>query len=317
VIAFGPVPSRRLGRSLGVNNIPAKHCTYSCSYCQVGRTHGTEIERRAFHARDAVVAAVARKLGECRARGEPVDYITFVPDGEPTLEIDLGGMMRELRHLHVPLAVITNGSLLGRQDVRADLAEASLVSVKIDTAEERTWRRLNRPHSSLHLAEILEGLRDFAKSYRGVLLTETMLVAGVNDADADIDATATFLAELSPARAYLAIPTRPPADRAVRPPTRTVLTRAVQRLARVLPRLGLLTEDEAGPFAQTGDPIDDLLAILAIHPMREEAAKAYLAASTIGAEGLDALLAAGSVMRCRYRDRTFVRRARPTPHGPE
>jgi wyosine [tRNA(Phe)-imidazoG37] synthetase (radical SAM superfamily) len=164
---------------------------------------------------------------------------------------------------------------------------------------------------------VLEGLREFARSYRGVLLTETMLVAGVNDGDEGVDAVATFLAEVSPARAFVAIPTRPPAEPRVRPPSRTLVTQALQRFSRALPRLGRLTEDEDGPFARTGDPIDDLLAILAIHPMREDAARAYLAASAIRRGGLDTLLATGRVVRTRYRDRTFVTLSRSTPHGPE
>lgn len=310
MIAFGPVPSRRLGRSLGVNNVPAKHCTYSCTYCQVGPTRGTEIERRAFYARDEVVAEVTAKLSQCRATDQRVDYITFVPDGEPTLDLGLAETIRDLRALRVPIAVITNGSLLHRPDVRDDLAAAALVSVKVDTTSERRWRQLNRPHPGLRLADVLAGIQEFAKTYQGMLITETMLVAGVNDDAECIEAVAAFLGGLRPARAFLLVPTRPPAKRSVRPPQHDVVARAFRLLSRRLPRVELLTEDEQGPFGRTGDPIGDLLAILAIHPMREDAVLSYLAASDHDARALDSLVLAGRVVRTRYRERTFVMLAR-------
>lgn len=128
---FGPVPSRRLGRSLGVNNIPFKHCSYSCIYCQLGWTDKLTIERRKFFDRQLIFEEVRRRLEET---GE-VDYITFVPDGEPTLDVNLGSEIELLKGLG-RVAVITNSSLLFREDVRADLLKADLVSLKIDAAEE-------------------------------------------------------------------------------------------------------------------------------------------------------------------------------------
>ena len=112
MIAFGPVPSRRLGRSLGVNNIPAKHCSYSCIYCQIGPTSASLVARREFFPADEVVQAVRRKVAECRAAGHGIDFITFVPDGEPTLDASLGEEIGALKGLGVRVAVITNGSLL-------------------------------------------------------------------------------------------------------------------------------------------------------------------------------------------------------------
>jgi len=315
MIAFGPVPSRRLGRSLGVNNIPAKHCTYSCTYCQVGRTHGTEIQRRSFYEPDRVVAAVAHKVEECGSLGQRIDYLTFVPDGEPTLDIDLGREIRRLDPLGIPVAVITNGSLLGHSDVRDDLAAATLVSVKIDAGDERGWRRFNRPHARLRFSGLLDGIRAFAAEYRGVLITETMLVPGANDDDATLDTIGGLLAELQPARAYLASPIRPPAEPGVLVPSRRVVAHALAALARRFPRVEPLTEDEEGPFGRTADPVEDLVAILAIHPMREDAARAYLKESEAGGGALDTLLRDRRIERVRYRDRAFVRAARTCSGG--
>ena len=112
MIAFGPVPSRRLGRSLGINNIPAKVCSYSCIYCQLGRTIKISVERRAFYNPEKVFENVRRKVEEAKIRGEKIDYLTFVPDGEPTLDLNLGVEMELLKGMGIPIAVLTNSSLL-------------------------------------------------------------------------------------------------------------------------------------------------------------------------------------------------------------
>ena len=134
-LAFGPVPSRRLGRSLGVNNIPPKTCSYSCVYCQLGPTDGRNTGRIALYPVEDIVNAVRTSVRNVRAAGGKIDYITFVPDGEPTLDINLGIEIGNLRDLGIKIAVITNASLLWRKDVRDDLSRADWVSVKVDTAE--------------------------------------------------------------------------------------------------------------------------------------------------------------------------------------
>ncbi|HEX7078928.1 MAG TPA: radical SAM protein, partial [Candidatus Eisenbacteria bacterium] len=217
-IAFGPIPSRRLGQSLGINNIPPKHCTYSCVYCQVGPTEGTELARREFYDTAEVVGAVTRKVAELRAAGERIDHLSFVPDGEPTLDVNLGAEIRALEPLGIPIAVITSGALLWMPDVRADLAAADLVSVKVDATVESVWRRVDRPNGRIDFATMQEGVLQFAREYKGELLTDTMLVAGMNDDEASLEGVASFLEKVAPRRAYLAIPTRPPADARVHPP---------------------------------------------------------------------------------------------------
>jgi wyosine [tRNA(Phe)-imidazoG37] synthetase (radical SAM superfamily) len=307
-LAFGPVPSRRLGRSLGVNNIPPKRCTYSCIYCQLGATHGTEAERSTLHSPRDVLAAVDRTLTACRERSEPVDFITFVPDGEPTLDAHLGQEIRALGALGPPVAVITNASLLWREDVRADLAAAEVVSLKIDTVDERVWRRLNRPTSELRLAQVLGGMVEFARTYAGRLLTETMLVADVNDDPAGVGRVAEFIAGIAPVCAYLAVPTRPPAVRTAVPPPPEVVVQAFRLMAGRLPRVELLVREEEGRFGRTGNPTEDLLGILAVHPMREERARAYLRDAGTAPGVLDRLLADGRVITASYGGHAFVMR---------
>lgn len=306
-LVFGPVPSRRLGRSLGVNHIPPKHCSYSCVYCQVGRTTTLELERRTFYPPEQVVAAVEQRVARCRASGQDIDYMTFVPDGEPTLDLHLGEMLQALKPLGIPLAVLTNGSLLWRRDVREELALADLVSLKVDAVDERAWRRIDRPSGALCLALVLDGIRHFADERQAGLLTETLLVRGLNDSRAVVEEVALFLEPLRPDVAFLAIPTRPPAEVDVDPPSAAAVVAAFEALSARLPRVELLTGDEVGAFGRTGDAAHDLLGILAVHPLREAVARDYLAENGPG-PALEALLASGQVVRVAHHGRSFVTR---------
>lgn len=219
MIAFGPVPSRRLGRSLGVNNIPPKVCTYSCVYCQVGRTMKMTADRRAFYDPDHILMDVEEKVEKSNQAGEPIDYLTFVPDGEPTLDVNLGREIEMLKSLGIKIAVITNASLFWRQDVRDALMSADWVSVKVDAIGQETWRSVNRPDRTLRMPKVLSGMLRFADAYGGELVTETMLVRGVNDSEHYAEELAYIVALLRPACAYLSIPIRPPAENWVQAPS--------------------------------------------------------------------------------------------------
>jgi len=309
MIAFGPVPSRRLGRSLGINHIPPKRCTYSCIYCQIGRTRRMQVARQTFYSPAEIVDAVREQVDRVRARGEGVDYLAFVPDGEPTLDANLGRTIEGLRPLGFPIAVISNASLLSRQDVRADLLRADWVSVKVDAVDERAWRHVDRPRGSLDLAAILEGALAFARSFQGTLVTETMLVAGVNDGAAQIEGVARYLGELHPATAYMAVPTRPPAEEWVRAPDEQVLNRAYQIMSEHVAHVEYLIGYEGDAFASTGDIEADLLSITAVHPMREDAARAFLERAGAGQETIARLVAEDRLVEAIYGEhRFYVRR---------
>ena len=174
MIAFGPVPSRRLGRSLGINNIPPKVCTYSCVYCQVGRTRRMQVERCPFYSSEDIFERVKNKADKAVKKGESIDYFTFVSDGEPTLDANLGYEIDLLKSLGFKIGVITNGSLIFREDVRSDLLKADWVSLKLDSIRKTSWRRINRPDRQLTLDSILSGMLDFAKIFTGELVTETL-----------------------------------------------------------------------------------------------------------------------------------------------
>jgi wyosine [tRNA(Phe)-imidazoG37] synthetase (radical SAM superfamily) len=297
-----------LGRSLGINNIPPKVCSYACVYCQVGSTTAMRIERRPFYAPPQILASVQEKLAQARAAGERVDFLAFVPDGEPTLDVNLGQAIALLRPLGVPVAVISNASLIGRVDVRRELALADWVSLKVDAVQESTWHRINRAHRKLSLTTILAGARAFAAAFAGTLVTETMLVAGVNDGEADLKAVARFLGELRPATAYISAPTRPPVEPWATGPDEQALVLAYQAFARRVARVEYLIEYEGDDFASLGEPSEALLGILAVHPMLEVAVRAFLARAGASQDVLEHLVARGQVTRASHRGQTFYAR---------
>jgi len=276
------------------------------------------LERGAFFAPEEIFEAARAKVAAARRHGEPVDYLTFVPDGEPTLDVNLGRELDLLRPLGVKVAVITNSSLLGREDVRADLARADWVSVKVDAVDEEPWRRVNRPHGGLRLDDILNGIREFAAAFAGTLATETMLVAGANDAPEHVAAVAEFLAEIGPTVAYLSVPTRPPAEGTVRPPAEETVARAYDAFASRGLRTELLIGYPGDAFAFTGNVEDDLLSITAVHPMREEAVAELLAKAGASPAVVEKLVADGMLAAVEFGGKKFyVRTFRAAGGGGE
>jgi len=306
-LVFGPVPSRRLGRSLGVNNIPAKICTYSCVYCQLGRTIKFEVSRRVFYEPGRIVEAVRNRLREV-----VVDYVTFVPDGEPTLDARLGEEIEGIRGLGAKVAVLTNASLLWMEDVRRDLEEADLVSVKVDAAKAVTWRRINRPHPSLSFDKVIEGIETFAKGFKGTLISETMLVKGMGQVE-EIEEIAYLVKRLGVWKAYLAIPTRPPAESWVEPPLEQDILRAYRVFVEKLgeDKVGLLLGFAEGEFGSGANPREELLGILSVHPMRKSEVERYLARASADIRLVEELVASGEVVKLNYRGEEFYMRKLP------
>jgi wyosine [tRNA(Phe)-imidazoG37] synthetase (radical SAM superfamily) len=305
---FGPIPSRRLGQSLGINNIPPKTCSYSCIYCQVGRTSRMLIERRELYKPEDILNEVAEKIVSTRKSNETIDYITFVPDGEPTLDLNLGKMIEMLKSYDIKIAVITNGSLLWKEDVQEDLFKADLVSIKIDSVLESVWRKIDRPQHTLTLSKIIEGIEKFSQHFKGDLLTETMLVKGINDFDESLKETASLVSWLDPVKAYLLIPTRPPAESWVKPPANEVINKAFQIFNERLNKVELITGYEGNDFVYTGNFEDELLSTLSVHPMREEAIKSFIAKSVAGWSILQKLLIERKLVEVEYAGKKFYQK---------
>lgn len=309
-VAFGPVSSRRLGVSLGVNNIPAKNCTYSCVYCQVGKTTRLCRERGRYYRAPDVFTQVAGKLLEVRAAGVSVDYITLVPDGEPTLDLALGEEIRLLKSLGLPVAVLTNSSLLWRGDVREDLSGADLVSVKVDAVDEAAWRRLNRPHPGLALGRVLEGIEEFARGFGGRLVSETMAVRGAGQ---DFKAVADFLDRLPGLRvAYLSTVTRPPAEPWASPLSGEALEAAGVDLSRALgkERVSVLAcrEGDLPPLPSIDNAEASILGIVSVHPLSEDALRRHLMEAGLGWEVVERLIEGDMIRVTEFEGKRFLRR---------
>ena len=305
---FGPVPSRRLGMSMGINNIPAKVCSYTCIYCQVGSTTMLTKNRDDFYDPEKVYRAVQKQVGKALALGVKTDYLTFVPDGEPTLELHLGKTIDLLKQLCIPIAVITNSSLIWRMDVREELAKADWVSLKIDAIDDRIWRRINRPEAYLQHFSILGGMVEFAKHFSGQLVTETMLIKNLNEGDDELRDLTDFIAGLQPQAAYLSVPIRPPHEKWACRPDENRLNRAFQIYSEKLPQVEYLIGYEGNAFAYTGDVEKDILSITAVHPMRRSAVEKLLSKAGQPWALVDELVAAGNLKESLYEGHAYYLR---------
>jgi wyosine [tRNA(Phe)-imidazoG37] synthetase (radical SAM superfamily) len=312
--AFGPVPSRRLGKSLGINNIPVKICSYSCVYCQLGRTIEMAADRQVFYEPEDILKDVRRKVDGAALRNERIDYLSFVPDGEPTLDINIGEEISLLRRIRIPVAVITNASLLWRKDVKEDLQKTDLVSLKVDAVSESLWRRINRPHKGLTLNKVLKGISEFAKDFKGTVVSETMLIGGIDYGD-EFKRIAEFLAKLEKLnRAYIAIPTRPPTEKWVKPAKEKDINAAFQVFSEKLgaDRVEYLIGYEGNAFAFTGKIEEDLLGIMAVHPMRKDAVEDFLTKANVDWRFIEELLREGKLLELEYEGNRYYMRKLPS-----
>jgi wyosine [tRNA(Phe)-imidazoG37] synthetase (radical SAM superfamily) len=300
LLCFGPVPSRRLGKSLGINNIRPKVCSYSCVYCQLGKTSEKIVERRVFYQPCDI-------LNNATAKNERIDYLTFVSDGEPTLDRNLGEEITLLKRVGIPIAVLTNASMLWLKDARQDLLKTDYVSLKVDAVSDDLWRRIDRAHKDLRLSAILKGIRDFAEEFKGTIVTETMLIDGI-DYGNEFERMSMFLAGLEKLnRAYIAVPTRPPPENWVKPATEKIVNIAYQDFSEKLgiDRVEFLIGYEGNAFVLTGDVEEDLLSIMAVHPMRAEAVNAFLEKAKVGFQIIEDLLAVDKLVAIEYEGKKY------------
>ncbi len=271
---FGPVPSRRLGYSLGINNLPSKICSYSCIYCQLGATKALTIRRYGYSDPDRIVDEILTVL----KKDVNVDYITFVPNGEPTLDLNLGKIVETLREETAkPLAILTNASLIWMSDVFDDLLKFDLVSIKIDATMD-LWRQVNRPHPDLEYDRVLEGIMNFSETYDREIITETMLIHHINTSRGTLENIATVIQDIKPKKAYLSIPIRPPTENWVKKPTEEELVLAYAVFSRKIgeDRVEILGHLEPFDFQVRDDPIGYILATTRVHPLSIEYAKKIL-----------------------------------------
>ena len=223
---YGPVPSRRLGRSLGVDLVPYKVCSYDCIYCQLGRTKEKTVERKPYIPVEKILDQLYQKLkAGCRA-----DYITVAGSGEPTLNSQIGSLIHDVKkHTQIPVAVLTNGSLLWESKVRESILEADLVLPSLDAYNQEGFETINRPHPDIRFETMVEGLIAFRRQYPGEMWLEVFLLEGVNAAEADATRFKHRLERISPQKVHLNTAVRPSAETYARqvPPEKMVSFRKI------------------------------------------------------------------------------------------
>jgi wyosine [tRNA(Phe)-imidazoG37] synthetase (radical SAM superfamily) len=211
---YGPVPSRRLGFSLGIDIIPFKTCTLDCIYCQLGSTAKKTPQRKEYYSQSEILVQIKEKL----ASGQRIDTITFSGSGEPTLNKTLGKLIKEIKKITpIPVAVLTNGTLFADKTVRNALMAADLVIPSLDAATQEVFLKTNRPCSPLNIQDVIEGLKEFRREFKGKIWLEIMLVKGVNDSLPHIQTLQEAAFRIKPDKIQLNTVVRPPAEKSAQP----------------------------------------------------------------------------------------------------
>ncbi len=298
---FGPVPSRRFGRSLGVDIIPRKLCTLDCVYCEVGRTDKRGLARREYLPTELIL----KDVREAIEAHPSVDCITFSGSGEPTLHSGLGELLRATRQMtKVPLVVLTNGTLLWKEDVRNDLLAADIVCPSLDAVSEDVFRRIDRPHPRLTAVQVIDGLVEFRRKFTGQLWLEVLFVQGMNDDDDEVWLLRQAIDRISPDKVQINTVVRPPAEPWAHPVSHERLEQIRSMLG---PRAEIITPARERSCAPAPIPHDEeILGVVARRPMSAADVAAGLG-SDLGAIALalDALVAAGRLRIIEFEGSRF------------
>ena len=308
-LVYGPVPSRRLGRSLGVDLVPLKTCTYDCVYCQLGRTTRKTVRRQRWVDPSVVAAQVCAGL-----ESEP-DVIALAGSGEPTLHTGIGDVIAGIKRVtDVPVAVITNGSLLSRPAVRRGLADADIVLPSLDAPDDGLFRLVNRPHQALRFDDVVRGMIAFRHDYRGQMWLEVMLLAGVTGMPAEVERLAEVAARMSPDRIQLNTAVRPPAESFAMP----VANDALQDLAVLFTPHAEVIADTAPAGGDRVAARVDILALLSRRPCTVADISAGLGIHHSEAlKAVTALVAEGALELHTHEDRSFYVVATATAENPQ
>jgi len=301
---FGPVPSRRLGRSLGVDLVPFKTCNYDCIYCQLGRTTCKTIQRKEWVPPDEVLRQLEERLAT-----RP-DYITLAGSGEPTLHSALGYLIDRIKAMtSVPVAVLTNGSLLWQREIRRELSNADLVMPSLDAGDAATFQLVNRPHEAISFDHVLGGLVAFRRSFRGQLWLEIFLLAAHNAFDAELFRVRKWVDLIKPDRVQLNTATRPPAEDyaiAVAPDRLRAIAQMFSPPAEVLSAFQAAELSPGSPAEE-----EDILSLVERRPCGlEDIADALALHASEVAKGLERLVAAGRIVQTIHGNQRYYRAIR-------
>ena len=271
---YGPVPSRRLGNSLGIDIVPFKKCSFDCIYCQLGRTTTKTVHRESFFP----LTEIRNDIQQILSTDTSIDFVTFSGSGEPTLNRDLGRLISVVKKLtDIPVAVITNGSLLWKQEVQDALLEADVVLPSLDAGSEPLFHNINRPHSSLHLESIIKGLMNFRNAFPGQIWLEIFLLGGVNGIQNEIEKIAATVESIQPDKIQLNTAVRPPAEPFVVPLSKVQMERFIEEFpcpTEIIADYDKPTEEQPGTdtplkikklLKRRPCTLDDMSAALKIH----------------------------------------------------
>lgn len=266
---YGPVPSRRMGLSVGISPIAEGHCNYSCIYCQLGRTRNMTNERKRYFDHRDIVEEFKLYL----SKDIKFDVATIVGDGEPLLYADLGILIDELKLLtDKPIALITNGSLLFDSKVREDLKNADIILPSLDATDEEMFKKINRPHGSIKFDNVIRGLQIFSNEYKGQLWIETMIVEGINDNRKFFLDLKELLGTIKYHKLYINSPVRPPAETYVKQVSKDVIEEAVSILGGI--SIDKLASE--GFYSKVEDDYEAVLSIVRRHPMNQFEIKSFI-----------------------------------------
>lgn len=266
---FGPVPSRRLGRSLGISPIPKKTCNYSCVYCQLGRTNRMTNTRQEFFPLEEILAEFEAYLKDT----DKFDVVTVVGEGEPTLYSRLGELIRGLKErTSKPVVVITNSALMYDEQVRKDLMEADIVLPSLDSCDEETWHKADRPYGRLVYKDVFDGLVKFTKEYKGQVFMEIMLMDGINDDICSLEKFKELLKKLRYDKLYINTPVRPPAESYINVSTPETIHKAVELLGGI----SIDALANGGFFSEITDDYEAIISIIGRHPMNQFEVQGFL-----------------------------------------
>jgi len=288
---YGPVPSRRLGFSLGIDIIPFKTCSLNCIYCQLGPTPKKAISRKEYFSPSDIVSQIKKKLSS----GQRIDYITFSGSGEPTLNNALGKIIKEIKKTtSIPVAVLTNSTLLSLKSVRDALMDADLVVPSLDAATQEIFVKVNRPHSSLKLEEIIEGLLKLRNEFKGAIWLEIMLVKGVNDSLSHIRKLKKAINKIKPEKVQLNTVIRPPAEKHAR----LLSLKELEKIRNILgENCEIIVESHREGQISTPEKLEEaILSLIQRRPVTLAEISASLAKSEDKIKkSLDSLLAEGKI----------------------
>ena len=278
-VVFGPVRSRRLGLVLGINNVKPNVCSYDCIYCPSGKTSCCSICTNNCLSPYELFVSVKNKLEEIKKSGKKIDYILFAGSGDPALDTNLPREISILREFGYKIAVFTNSSLLWNENIQENLMFADYVSLKVDTVNEDTWLNINRPHQRLKYDLILKGIKDFSKKFKGQIITETTLIKNINDSEDEIKQLGQFLSSVNRNTSYFMTPLYPPSKSyAVSPDSETLIKLSTVIKENISDSVMLCCPEKEEFFA-TDDFENELLGLLALHPVNEEAVTVFAEAN--------------------------------------